>query len=116
VVCLVAADCPHAGDACDPSGFCSDPCSTSTQCTSGSKAHCDPNSGACVECLEASHCSDEPYCILGRCAECTQSSECAAKSPDKPFCGVLHQCVECLRDADCASGICDLNEGHCKGG
>lgn len=55
--------------------------------------HCEPQSGACVECLDQSHCQVPG---LARCD------------------AALHRCVECGVEQDCAEGwTCDTRTRRC---
>ncbi len=99
-------------------------CSTAQPCTSEEAPYCT-TSGECVACLNFSHCSTQtPVCSLSThtCGACRSGTEgnqvCAAIDPLQPFCSELGACVECLANTDCAiisAGICDLDEGRCRG-
>ena len=78
---------------------------------------CDPGTGACVECVTASDCYEDPLCIQGRCGECNGNADCAALGSEKPYCSPLtHECKQCLVNGDCtAPQTCDPQELQCTG-
>lgn len=107
-----------------PSGCVSDP-----DCQGN---RCDSTTGACVECLDDSHCralgrtvcesgscrdcradsdchqSDHPYCERGSCLECRSNSDCGDNTP--AFCR-SGTCVPCAFSGDCERlrRLCDVS-------
>ncbi|HWV37919.1 MAG TPA: hypothetical protein VN033_05525 [Vulgatibacter sp.] len=80
VLCLGHLDCPLDAPSC-LDGECL-LCGDETSCEG--RGHCDPVTGACVECV-LDHDCDGGRCTAGR------------------------RCVECIVGSDCESGICNAN-------
>ncbi len=111
VRCLVSQHC-EPGKACAPDGECRQSCAAG--CSSGSE-HCDPATGACVQCRDHFDCisSSKPRCVLGECGQCASDADCT--SGNKLHC-LDSECVECLADGHCKEGqSCDPSEHECKG-
>lgn len=99
-------------------------CSTSEPCPDEDKPHCT-SSGACVACLNFSHCSTAtPVCSLTThtCGPCRSGDEgdqiCGAIDPLQPFCSEAGACVECLDNTACeivSAPICDASQFVCRG-
>jgi hypothetical protein len=86
-------------------------------CT-GTAPVCDPATGTCVECTDASHCDgDTPACdtASNTCVACTDDTDCT--DPAAPACDTdTHSCVACTDDADCtdaAAPVCDAGSLTC---
>ncbi|MEW6434470.1 MAG: hypothetical protein AB1730_23460 [Myxococcota bacterium] len=81
----------------------------------GLAAHCEPSSGACVECYLDAHCpsSAVPRCDLRdhTCQGCVANADCANPTP---IC-LMRQCQPCSSNAECGAGReCDpLLSGDC---
>lgn len=91
--CSAASECSPQHPVCDVGGTdtCVG-CATSEDCAEfGDLPQCEAGSGACVECLESSHCGDT----------------------DRPVCGEDFACRGCDSDDECDSGVCDEGTGEC---
>ena len=121
-------DCPpgttcgdHEGSPiCLPEGGRCDRC-TGVECE-GLTPFCDPELGACVECLEHNHCGGGGLsCVEGECeaavGDCITAADCA-DSEDGPHC-FAGRCVACITSQDCPPRHrCDGNvcvEALCEG-
>jgi hypothetical protein len=111
-VCDSSSDCA-TGQACYPRRHECKPACTSGAACDKDEPLCDPDSGACVGCLNDDSCGgSEPICnpLTRRCGECAQSSDCGAA---RPVCDVDEgRCRECLVDGHCDDGIC--HDRQCK--
>jgi Cys-rich repeat protein len=107
VECATNTDCTAGSvPVCDTRSFrCTNPCSTSTDCSGGV---CDPTVSLCVECLSDTQCESGDHCLLpsGRCVRCLSDSDCSSEE------GYRHcwfnQCVACNTNTDCSSGVCTV--------
>jgi len=107
---------PPEASACSGDGDCAAP-----------NVRCELTSGACVECLDNSHCGADERCALpanvcvarcvgpescsgntptcelatGLCRACSDDTECDITAP---YCQASGACVECLESAHCSSG------------
>ncbi|HOX43374.1 MAG TPA: choice-of-anchor D domain-containing protein [Myxococcota bacterium] len=90
--CAADGDCP-AGEICEGGG-CRTGCRDDLACPGG---RCDPDSLACVECLEVDDCALGELCFEGACTPgCKGNRDCPAGLiclPDEPPHGA---CVECV--------------------
>ena len=95
VLCAVDADCNDVRSSCNRSGTCQ-VCDDEDDC---SGAHCQRSAGACVQCLDESHCHGvTPHCAqaLGLCVACKDSADCARGAP---FCDpTVHVCSAAIAE------------------
>jgi Cys-rich repeat protein len=116
--CLVDTDCNGSG-ACGQDHQCHPLCKTNDDCAGvtgeqefpGEGPLCNLTTGACVECLSPTDCTDpaQPLCNEQfRCVACTTNADCPVATP---ICATLRfgqgggqnntQCVACESNADC---------------
>ena len=88
--CSSSNDCEAGAPFCTPSGLCAMVCDQDSQC---------PGFGGSA---------DATFCQTGACVECRDASDCDASSP---ICD-MGTCRVCKVDADCPSGACGDN-GSC---
>lgn len=90
--CKAASDCESPDAPFCAAGSCVAACQASTDCQGlAGTPFCQPSSGRCVACLDASVCS-----------------------PDKPVCdATAGACRGCARDEECPGGICVEVDGTC---
>lgn len=91
--CVANTDCGPGG-ACSPDLECQSLCTADADCGDGDNRHCDVASGACRECVEDAHCTqdgDNPVCVAFQCEECRVDADCPADAP-----------------------TCDLNDNECR--
>jgi hypothetical protein len=112
--------CTRTVPVCDPeTGACVE-CTEASHCDGDTPA-CDPETHRCVACAEDSDCSDAaaPACALdtNTCVACTDDDDCT--DPAAPACDTdTHSCVACTDDADCtdaAAPVCDAGSLTCVG-
>ena len=78
-------------------------------------------SGACVDCLNATHCLPNEVCVSGKCETQNQDNVCKLCQAPYPACvtiGGQPACVECATDDDCKTkdaGTCDAKTYTCSG-
>ncbi|MCL2823595.1 MAG: hypothetical protein FWD57_06360, partial [Polyangiaceae bacterium] len=103
-----------------------------TECADGGGTICT-SAGACVACLNTSHCDRQVCntanacvpctvdlecgtglkCVDGLCSECADDTECGTATDCTTYSCVLGECNTTQREgAICADGYCD-SEGHC---
>lgn len=110
------------------------------ECSNQDLPYCELSSGACVACLDNTHCSGiTPYCNTtgyvceacagdgtpwctnpdapqcntdGSCVECVDSGDCVGETP---ACNGDHSCVQCIDDSTCSgeTPICDVPNNAC---
>lgn len=114
--CFDANDCA-VNEACYPREHeCLPVCNSNADCADVHDAHiCDPDTGACVGCIDDTDCpGDKPICEPERqqCAECASNADCGAA---EPACDLQSgECRECLIDTDCKDGFACDSDHHCK--
>ena len=88
-----------------------DPCATAN--CAGSTPYCQ--AGLCVQCLEASHCTDpaKKICDNGVCVDSGQPPECPA---GEFWNAGLTKCCECLNATHCNGNLCDPATCQCTTG
>lgn len=69
----------------------------------GATPLCDDAAGACVECRDASDCTDR-QCVSGRCVDCDRSDN-SGCSGETPICNASDECEACGMDPDNCPGI-----------
>lgn len=117
-----------------PYRHCRPPCTKDAQCAGGTAAaHCNPESGACVECISSAHCAGTPRphcdtsknacflcktddqckesplgprCVSGTC-QCVDSGDCKGSQMFGPVCvsGILGKNCKCDGNADCKGSV-----------
>ncbi len=101
-----------------PSSDASSRCATNAECN-GTARYCLRAQGACVQCLNSSHCGSDAACRQGRCVPrvaCTSSRMC----PEQVCDVAAGYCVDCVTDLDCPTGqectrgVCDLPSPRCR--
>lgn len=124
--CVQCTDDTHCGRAkvCDTSTYtCVDGCGDDSKCPPSTQTieqiYCDVDAaphGACVECLQTSHCAQGTYCAGGACvAGCDSDARCF--DPRAPRCDLTkNTCVACLGDNDCPGSFthCELSTQQCR--
>ena len=77
-------------------------------------------SGACVDCLNATHCQPNEICVSGKCEAQSQDNVCKLCQDPYPACAKVNDqpvCVECAKDEDCKkkdAGTCDPKTYTCS--
>jgi hypothetical protein len=113
VACLTDAQCPSG--ACDPSTYtCAVNCVTTPSACTGDQ-YCEPDSGACVECLNYTQCLTGQVCTNGSCGGCGVDGDC---NPDSglPFCNPETRCSECKCPPDAGGGLMTCPSTACDSG
>ncbi len=110
--CGASGDC-GTGKACYPATHtCQVACAGPGSCTNGDTPICDPDTGACVGCINAQDCgAARPICdpAHGQCGQCLANSDCGAAAP---ICNIaVSRCVQCIVDDQGDAGKC--TDGHC---
>lgn len=132
-VCLVDSDCKAANYACGSDHTCHALCTSNTDCASnqnnfvGNGPLCNLDTGACVECLLGTDCTDPLQPVCGEnftCTACTLGgTDCPAATPTcVTYQGVGQgnrnqtHCVACQTNAECtntALPTCNTTTGLC---
>jgi|GEM_PF-6272590 len=102
--CTSHLQCPLDRPECTPSGCA--PCTSEVACEG--RGHCDPDSGACVECVDNAHCAEGVECIDNVCVECTRNADCPS--------GVCNIFSKCEPPTACQNGGCPLSTLACYPG
>jgi hypothetical protein len=110
--CSVNEDC-GTGQSCFPENHdCQDACQDSGDCGGGAPI-CDPMTGQCLGCVDATDCDNEPICdpLTKQCVDCSTDEDCGVA---QPFCDANGHCQECIFDGDCpaAEPLCIDHECH----
>jgi Cys-rich repeat protein len=119
--CPDASNCTEKDgvDVCLPAGTS---CCYGDQCGAGSECdNCAADTpycfqGACVECLNSTHCPGSTCNVATKTCEAASSGECGVCPSDKPFCHPqLQTCVECFNSGQCPEGELCSPESVCAG-
>lgn len=92
-------------------------CSRDEDCTSPARPVCDTeDTGTCTGCQGSVDCArfgerDRCHPGTGACVACVDSTHCT--EPTAPVCGDGGTCTACTADGQCASGLCDEASGAC---
>lgn len=104
VRCLEASDC-ESGQICAlPAHSCVSSCLADPDVCRGPRPFCEPTTGLCRACTGDGECTpDAPRCHpSGACVVCLEASHCADSGSEAPFCDTdSGRCVECLADGHC---------------